>query len=74
MLISTATDVDQSGKSYYGETNLYYVSAAGDFDCNVPLGKGMDGYRAASRSMIIWVSMNVLVFSSSFIWLCVLQK
>lgn len=38
-MISTATEVDASDKSYYGETNLYFISAKGDYDCNVPLAK-----------------------------------
>lgn len=39
LLLMTATDHDQSGKSYYGETNLYMLSARGDFDCRVSLDK-----------------------------------
>lgn len=33
------TDVDATNKSYYGETRLYLLSAAGNFDCTVPLPK-----------------------------------
>ncbi|KAL5636256.1 hypothetical protein ACGC1H_004913 [Rhizoctonia solani] len=39
VLIFTQTDVDKSNKSYYGETNLYFLSAKGDFDCRVTLDK-----------------------------------
>lgn len=39
LLVMTATDHDQTGKSYYGETNLYMLSARGDFDCRVSLDK-----------------------------------
>lgn len=39
LLLMTATDHDQTGKSYYGETNLYMLSARGDFDCRVSLDK-----------------------------------
>ncbi|KAH9857459.1 translation initiation factor eIF-2A [Lenzites betulinus] len=40
VLILTQTDVDQANKSYYGETGgLYLLSAAGNFDCRVPLDK-----------------------------------
>ncbi|KAJ8658740.1 hypothetical protein O0I10_005464 [Lichtheimia ornata] len=39
LLVLTQTDVDKTGKSYYGETNLYYLSVAGNFDCRVPLDK-----------------------------------
>jgi translation initiation factor 2A len=38
VLFLTQTDVDKTGKSYYGETNLYLMSAAGNFDCRVSLG------------------------------------
>lgn len=38
VLLFTQTDVDNSNKSYYGETNLYFLSVKGDFDCRVALG------------------------------------
>lgn len=39
LLFMTSTDVDKTGKSYYGETNLYLMSSRGDFDCRVSLDK-----------------------------------
>ncbi|KAI5790628.1 eukaryotic translation initiation factor eIF2A-domain-containing protein [Peziza echinospora] len=39
VLILTQTDVDKTGMNYYGETNLYLMSAAGNFDCRVTLDK-----------------------------------
>jgi translation initiation factor 2A len=39
VLVFTQTDVDNANKSYYGETNLYLLSAAGNFDCRVTLDK-----------------------------------
>ncbi|KAG8963572.1 hypothetical protein FRC03_002827 [Tulasnella sp. 419] len=39
VLVLTSTDVDKSNKSYYGETNLYLLTAAGTFDCRVTLDK-----------------------------------
>ncbi len=39
VLVLTHTDVDKTGKSYYGETQLYYLSANGQFDCRVNLDK-----------------------------------
>ncbi|UZJ56294.1 hypothetical protein CBS101457_005614 [Exobasidium rhododendri] len=39
LLFATSTDVDKTGKSYYGETNLYMMSTRGDFDCRVALDK-----------------------------------
>ncbi|KAI6037801.1 eukaryotic translation initiation factor eIF2A-domain-containing protein [Pisolithus marmoratus] len=38
-LIVTQTEVDNSNMSYYGETSLYLLSAAGNFDCRVTLDK-----------------------------------
>lgn len=35
----TQSDVDNSGKSYYGETNLYLIALSGQFDCKVDLDK-----------------------------------
>ena len=32
------TEVDKSGKSYYGETTLYLLSANGGFDSRIDLG------------------------------------
>jgi len=39
VLLLTQTDVDKTGKSYYGETNLYMLSANGQFDCRVSLDR-----------------------------------
>ncbi|KZT18898.1 translation initiation factor eIF-2A [Neolentinus lepideus HHB14362 ss-1] len=39
VLVLTHTDVDKTNKSYYGETGLYLLSAAGNFDCRVTLDK-----------------------------------
>ncbi|KAL7414825.1 eukaryotic translation initiation factor eIF2A-domain-containing protein [Mrakia frigida] len=38
-LFLTTTDVDQTNKSYYGETNLYLVALRGGFECRVALDK-----------------------------------
>ncbi|RUP52208.1 eukaryotic translation initiation factor eIF2A-domain-containing protein [Jimgerdemannia flammicorona] len=32
LLVVTHTDIDKTGKSYYGETNLYHMSVTGSFD------------------------------------------
>ena len=37
VLVLTRTIADKTGKSYYGETNLYYLSAVGNYDCRVAL-------------------------------------
>ncbi|KAG0140991.1 hypothetical protein CROQUDRAFT_664447 [Cronartium quercuum f. sp. fusiforme G11] len=39
VLLLTQTDVDKTGKSYYGETNLYMLTANGTFDCRVTLDR-----------------------------------
>eukprot|EP00124_Ichthyophonus_hoferi_P001370 Ihof_evm4s69 gene=Ihof_evmTU4s69 len=39
LLVHTQVAVDVSNKSYYGENNLYYMSAVADVQCNVPLTK-----------------------------------
>lgn len=39
VLILASTVMDASGKSYYGETSLYYLQADGKFDANVTLEK-----------------------------------
>ncbi|RKP27986.1 eukaryotic translation initiation factor eIF2A-domain-containing protein [Syncephalis pseudoplumigaleata] len=39
LLVLTQTDVDKTGKSYYGETGLYYLAVSGNYDCRVTLDK-----------------------------------
>ncbi|DAZ99880.1 TPA: hypothetical protein N0F65_008623 [Lagenidium giganteum] len=39
LVIETRTDVDTSGKSYYGETGLFFMQSDGQYDCIVPLTK-----------------------------------
>jgi translation initiation factor 2A len=39
LLVMSQTDVDSTGVSYYGETNLYFLSGDGSFDCRVELDK-----------------------------------
>lgn len=38
LLVLAQTEVDKSGKSYYGETTLYLLDAKGGFDSKVDLG------------------------------------
>ncbi|EDQ85198.1 uncharacterized protein MONBRDRAFT_29499, partial [Monosiga brevicollis MX1] len=40
VLVSTQTDTDTSGKSYYGETNLYYINSRDGDSMTVSLDKG----------------------------------
>ncbi|KAJ2448877.1 hypothetical protein EV183_005202 [Coemansia sp. RSA 2336] len=39
LLVLTQTDVDKTGRSYYGESSLYFMAAAGNFDCRVVLDR-----------------------------------
>ncbi|GAB7361223.1 hypothetical protein MBLNU230_g1285t1 [Neophaeotheca triangularis] len=39
VIVLAQTDVDKSNKSYYGETNMYILSANGTFDSRVSLDK-----------------------------------
>lgn len=38
MLVLTQTEVDTTGQSYFGETNLYFLDAQGKYDCRITLG------------------------------------
>ena len=38
LIVLAQTEVDKSGKSYYGETTLYLLSANGGFDSRIDLG------------------------------------
>lgn len=39
LLLLTQTDVDKTGKSYYGETNLYLLCVAAKYDARITLDK-----------------------------------
>ncbi|KAJ1721968.1 hypothetical protein LPJ53_003571 [Coemansia erecta] len=39
LLVLAQTDVDKTGRSYYGESALYFMAAAGNFDCRVVLDR-----------------------------------
>lgn len=39
LIVLAQTEVDKSGKNYYGETTLYLLSANGGFDSRIDLGK-----------------------------------
>ena len=38
VIVKAETEADSSGKSYYGETTLYLLSATGEFDSRIDLG------------------------------------
>ncbi len=37
VLVLTQADVNSTNKSYYGQSELYLLSAAGNFDCRTTL-------------------------------------
>lgn len=39
LIVLAQTEVDKTGKSYYGETTLYLLSANGGFDSRIDLGQ-----------------------------------
>lgn len=39
LIVWSQTEVDQTGKSYYGESNLYLRGIAGNYDCRIDLDK-----------------------------------
>ena len=41
LIVLAQTEVDKSGKSYYGETTLYLLSANGGFDSRIDLGRAL---------------------------------
>lgn len=48
LIVLAQTEVDKSGKSYYGETTLYLMSGNGGFDSRIELGRSFaanDRYR-----------------------------
>lgn len=53
LIVLANTDVDKSNKSYYGETNMYILSANGGFDSRITLGKTHFGKRAISATACI---------------------
>lgn len=50
VLVFAQTDADKTGKSYYGETNLYLMTVAGGSDCRVQLGMLPSGQCARELS------------------------
>lgn len=47
VLVSTQTEVDKTGQSYYGETNLHFLSVKGGISVNVQLDKNGPIYDCA---------------------------
>lgn len=52
-LVLTQTEVDKSNKSYYGETGLYLLSAAGNFDSRIILGRPSPLYEDIADSIFL---------------------
>lgn len=53
LLVLAQTEVDKTGKSYYGETTLYLLSANGGFDSRIDLG--MNTFQ--SRTRTCWLTL-----------------
>ena len=43
LIVLAQTEVDKTNKSYYGETNMYFLSADGGFDARITLGMSIEG-------------------------------
>jgi translation initiation factor 2A len=41
LIVLAQTEVDKTNKSYYGETNMYILSANGTFDSRIQLGMSL---------------------------------
>ncbi|KAG8529271.1 uncharacterized protein KY384_005906 [Bacidia gigantensis] len=52
LIVLAQTDVDKSGKSYYGETTLYLLSAEGDFDSRIGLGRFSGNLKGSHLSLM----------------------
>jgi hypothetical protein len=56
-LVLTQTEVDTTGKSYFGETNLYFLDAQGKHDCRVALGPSPPRTTAQAGA---WIDRSVI--------------
>ena len=57
LIVLAQTEVDKSGKSYYGETTLYLMSANGGFDSRIDLGKYPAISSVSSRLILLQTRM-----------------
>ncbi len=56
LIVLAQTEVDKTGKSYYGETTLYLLSANGGFDSRIDLGEQSRGSPNQWLDMLIYNS------------------
>ncbi len=57
LIVLAQTEVDKTGKSYYGETNLYILSANGGFDSRIQLGEILHSFLYGFYSLLNdWIS------------------
>ncbi|RUS23444.1 hypothetical protein BC937DRAFT_86128 [Endogone sp. FLAS-F59071] len=66
LLVVTHTEVDKTGKSYYGETNLYHMSVTGNID-RVALGKYPLENIGLSETTRKLLPIEILFFCSKFL-------
>lgn len=52
LIVLAQTEVDKTGKSYYGETTLYLLSANGAFDSRIDLGMDPSWFPEAGFSVL----------------------
>jgi uncharacterized protein with WD repeat len=53
LIVLAQTEVDRTGKSYYGETTLYLLSASGAFDSRVDLGMALYIWKLLIRYLLV---------------------
>ena len=51
IIVLAQTEVDKTNKSYYGETNMYILSANGGFDSRIQLGE----YSSLAEPLIVLI-------------------
>ena len=64
LIVLAQTEVDKSGKSYYGETTLYLLSANGGFDSRIDLGKPADNKHRLLGSTLTYLQIRRVLFTT----------
>lgn len=62
LIVLAQTEVDRSGKSYYGETTLYLLSATGAFDSRIDLGGYISTFNPMESEILIGVQTKKVLF------------
>jgi translation initiation factor 2A len=56
LIVLAQTEVDKTGKSYYGETTLYLLSASGGFDSRIDLGKSFIRFLSSELNILMFLN------------------